>query len=140
MSTILNDSRITIQNLIKNGWKNAAGSVRTKIAWPGDTIEPPREKDKGWIRPTIQFGTGIVATKNGRNTIAGTLICNIFMPKYRGDAEIYIKSDHFRDLFNRGESGNVRFGVPSGTALETRPEEGWRIGTISIPFTADEEI
>ena len=97
MSTIQNAVRIAILAKIKDEWKDDRNKPRTKVLWPNQSLSKigrPIDRDIGWIAITIQFGATAISTKNGSNTMAGTLLVQFFIPRNKVGPELYINCHH----------------------------------------------
>jgi len=132
MSSALDTARATIETDIASSWS------ATPIIWPNEPTSPP--ETGRWIQPWILWGDGFLSTKNGRNTVVGVLNINVYAPAGSGTGELFGTADSARDLFNRMETGSVRFGAPSGPRIVPNPDSKWIQAAVTIPFTVDEIV
>lgn len=145
MASDLKSKAGAVLKRIEENWDTDA----VPISWPGRPFDPP---DGPWMRVTILWGDGTIATIGGagsgaENDIAGVLVAQLFDRPGGGAGAIESYADDFRDLFNRIEVEGVRFDAPSGPKagpgranIGPETDERWIQRTVDVPFEAEDEI
>jgi len=134
MSSALDTARATVEELIRANWTNPT----TTIAWPNVPFTPP--ETGVYIAPHVLWGRGAISTKNGRNTVVGSLSVNVYSRRAAGGGPAHQSADDLRDLVNRVETSGVRFGAPSGPTEVPSADAAWVQYNVSVPFSVDEIV
>lgn len=107
------------------------------ISFANIPFTPP--ESTAWLRATIEWGTGALSTKPGRQTVVGIVQVEVYTPIAQGGGACRRLSDQVRAVYNSKEEDGVRFRVPSGPR-QTREDTPWYRRLVVVPFSVDELV
>lgn len=136
MASAIETARKAIDDALEAGWVDSNSNAKTPISWPNDMLTPP--DDGPFLAVDYLWGNAFMATKNGRNTVAGVLSIDIYVPAHDGTGTLYEYADVLRNIFSRADAGAVSFAVPSGPRIIPNDDSSHVRGNISTVFEVDE--